>query len=344
MATQLIIPRQLDANGDPASGAKALVYETGTTTPVTVYTDTALSVAHASPIVANSAGYLAQAFYGGSIALKVVITDSADATLVTYDPVPLVSLSNAAASDVTFAPTTEIPQTDVQAAIVEPIVFDRMAAAALTGSDTKLVTGTAGANGDIATWNADGDVVGGTQPAQLTAMVFIESQDAAGDATLDFTGFNAAIYDGYLFMLHNLKPATDGVSLRMRMSNDGGTSFVGTAAYDSVGQALTATAGTPTPAYFGNAGAGSTSLVLSSEDIGNSGTEYGFSGRIDVHKPVAGSAKYTMNGGYENTSNVTVHATGAGQCTDGTIDAVRFYFSSDNIASGTITMYGLRNS
>ena len=161
MATQLIIPRQLDANGDPASEAKALVYETGTTTPVTVYTNTALSVAHASPIVADSAGYFAQAFYGGSTALKVVVTDSADATLVTYDPVPLVSLSNAAASDVTFAPTTEIPRTDVQAAIVEPIVFDRMAAAALTGSDTKLVTGTAGTTDFTAKWNADGDLVDG---------------------------------------------------------------------------------------------------------------------------------------------------------------------------------------
>lgn len=118
MANQLIIPRALDANGDPASGAKANVYETGTTTPVTVYTDTGLSLAHANPIVADSAGYFAQAFYGGSIALKVVVTDSADATLVTYDPVPLVSLSASAATDVTFSPTTEIPSTDVQAAIV----------------------------------------------------------------------------------------------------------------------------------------------------------------------------------------------------------------------------------
>lgn len=161
MATQLIIPRQLDANGDPASGAKALVYETGTTTPVTVYTDTALSVAHASPIVANSAGYFAQAFYGGSTALKVVVTDSADATLVTYDPVPLVALDGSAAVNVSFSPTTEIPQTNVQAAIVEPIVFDRMAAAALTGVDTKLVTGTAGTTDFTAKWNVDGDLVDG---------------------------------------------------------------------------------------------------------------------------------------------------------------------------------------
>lgn len=118
MTKQLIIPRQLDANGAPVSGAKAYVYETGTTTPVTVYTDTGLSVAHANPIVSNAAGYFAQAFYGGALALKVVVTTSADAALVTYDPVPLVPLSTNAAADVTFSPTTEIPQTNVQAAIV----------------------------------------------------------------------------------------------------------------------------------------------------------------------------------------------------------------------------------
>jgi hypothetical protein len=118
MSNQLIIPRALDANGDSASGAKAYVYQTGTSTPVTVYQNTGLSVAHANPIVANSAGYFAQAFYGGSTALRVVITDSADATLVTYDPVPIVSLSSAAASSISFTPTTPIPATDVQSAIV----------------------------------------------------------------------------------------------------------------------------------------------------------------------------------------------------------------------------------
>lgn len=118
MATQLIIPRQLDANGDSASGAKAYVYESGTTNPITVYTDTGVSIPHSSPIVANSAGYFAQSFYGGSLALKVVVTDSADATLVTYDPVPAVGLSGAAASTITFSPTTAVPYTNVQSAIV----------------------------------------------------------------------------------------------------------------------------------------------------------------------------------------------------------------------------------
>jgi len=185
MATQLIIPRQLDANGDASSGAKAYVYETATTIGVTVYTDTALSVAHATPIVADSAGYFAQAFYGGALALKVVVKSATDTTLVTYDPVPLVSLSTAAAADVTFAPTTEIPETDVQAAIVSveasseasSTAKDAAVVAAIeakySGLDASIITGTAGTSGNVATWNADGDVVdGGSVPLVQTTGTF----------------------------------------------------------------------------------------------------------------------------------------------------------------------------
>ena len=338
MATQLIIPRQLDANGDPASGAKALVYETGTTTPVTVYTDTALSVAHASPIVANSAGYLAQAFYGGSIALKVVITDSADATLVTYDPVPLVSLSNAAASDVTFAPTTEIPQTDVQAAIVEPIVFDRMAAAALTGSDTKLATGTAGADGDIATWNADGDVVGGVRGG----MEFIESQDASTSATLDFTGFDSARYDSYVFKFGGVVPVSDGAVFSILTSTDGGS------AYDAGGSDYRVhielrTGNTPTITEVG----GTAGNVPIASLVGNA-TADAVSGTVEVIMPhMAVYTSIMSQATFLSSSpdgDFAAQKCMSARLSAADVDAVRFRFETGSIASGTITMYGLRNA
>jgi hypothetical protein len=40
---------------------------------------------------------------------------------------------------------------------------------ALTGADTEIVTGTSGTDGQLAQWNADGDVVGYTIPTQDTA-------------------------------------------------------------------------------------------------------------------------------------------------------------------------------
>lgn len=106
-----------DSAGDPVNGAKAYFYQTGTTTPVTVYSDTALSVAHASPLVADSSGVFAPVYYGAATAVKVVVTDASDVTLYTIDPVRKVSGSASAATNITFAPTSEIAETDVQAAI-----------------------------------------------------------------------------------------------------------------------------------------------------------------------------------------------------------------------------------
>lgn len=106
-----------DSAGDPVSGAKAYFYQTGTTTPVTVYSDTALSVAHASPLVADSSGVFAPVYYGSATAVKVVVTNASDVTLYTIDPVRKVSGSASAATNITFAPTSEIAETNVQAAI-----------------------------------------------------------------------------------------------------------------------------------------------------------------------------------------------------------------------------------
>lgn len=73
----------IDANGDAVSGAKLYVYEAGTTTPVTTYSDAALTSANSSPVVANSAGkfnsvYVADGNY------KVDIQDADGASLPGY--------------------------------------------------------------------------------------------------------------------------------------------------------------------------------------------------------------------------------------------------------------------
>lgn len=56
------VPRALDGNGDPVSGAYLYVYEAGTTTQVTTYSDDEMTVAHAWPIVADAEGYFAQVY------------------------------------------------------------------------------------------------------------------------------------------------------------------------------------------------------------------------------------------------------------------------------------------
>lgn len=119
MAIQAILPRALDANGDPEPGAKAWFYNTGTTTAQTVYSDTALATAHTQPVVADSDGVFPQVFGVGSTALKVVLANAAGVPLPegTLDPVPTSTISTSSAGSIPFAATANIPQTNVQSAI-----------------------------------------------------------------------------------------------------------------------------------------------------------------------------------------------------------------------------------
>lgn len=90
MTTRLIPVHQsfLDDNGDPLSGGKLYFYETGTSTPKNTYSDSALSTANTNPVILNSAGRLDVDIWGEE-ETKITVTDSADGSPKTYDPISL---------------------------------------------------------------------------------------------------------------------------------------------------------------------------------------------------------------------------------------------------------------
>lgn len=73
-------------NGVPLAGAKLFFYQTGTTTPITVYQDSGLTTPHANPVVADASGIFAP-IYTSSVQFKTVLKTSADVTVQTVDPV-----------------------------------------------------------------------------------------------------------------------------------------------------------------------------------------------------------------------------------------------------------------
>jgi len=83
--------RITDANGNPVSGAKINFYNAGTTDQQTVYSDSGLATVLPNPVVCDSAGAptsdgnAVTEIYVGTAAYKVVITDSSDVTLFTFD-------------------------------------------------------------------------------------------------------------------------------------------------------------------------------------------------------------------------------------------------------------------
>lgn len=88
MAAQLIIPpaTPIFDNGVIEAGARMHVYQTGTTTPITVYTDAALTTEATNPVIANGNGVLPATYWDNDTEVRVRIEDSDGAVISDIDP------------------------------------------------------------------------------------------------------------------------------------------------------------------------------------------------------------------------------------------------------------------
>lgn len=88
MANRFLHPvmQQLDASGDVRAGSKLNFFETGTTTPKAVYSDTGLTTPFTQPVVADAAGVFPEIFLDGTDH-RVQFLDSNDVQIDVYDPV-----------------------------------------------------------------------------------------------------------------------------------------------------------------------------------------------------------------------------------------------------------------
>lgn len=108
--------RVFTSNAAPGAGYIARFYQSGTTTPVTVYSDLALNTAWGSSVTADAEGVFPAVFSAGG-AIKATIETPDGAVVATIDPVQSVASGAAAAETVTFTPTVDLPFTNVQDAI-----------------------------------------------------------------------------------------------------------------------------------------------------------------------------------------------------------------------------------
>ena len=172
--------------------------------------------------------------------------------------------------------------------------------------------------------------------------VLLASKTASASATLDFTEFNNATYRYYEFELEDVKPATDQVSLRMRFSSNGGSSYdAGATDYQFAGKgAITASLET-----IETSGGADVILLTDGAILGNAGNETGVAGTLKLFSAGNASAQTKVNGlvSYDSfASNIGVWVVSGRRVALQDTDAVRFLMSSGNIASGTIRMYGIR--
>jgi len=165
----------------------------------------------------------------------------------------------------------------------------------------------------------------------LNTLVPLSSVTASNVATVDFTGLTST-YEHYQIVITNAIPVTDGVYFYLRTSSDNGSTFEsGAGAYRFNVNAQTDAS---------QIELGPTSL------IGNNGAvENGWKGVINFFNPSGGTYsqfiwQYTS---IDTTTNMT-NLSGAARAPNATVNALRFFFSSGNVLSGTFTLYGVRTS
>ncbi|MEK9722469.1 MAG: hypothetical protein VW405_03145 [Rhodospirillaceae bacterium] len=102
MATGTIMPSPvftgLDSNGDPVAGGLLYVYQAGTTTPATTYSDVSLTTPNSNPVVLDSAGRATVYLSPGS-SYKFLLKTAASATVWTQDHIAAVPI-NASSLDI----------------------------------------------------------------------------------------------------------------------------------------------------------------------------------------------------------------------------------------------------
>jgi hypothetical protein len=89
MTNRFVSPEQqfISNAGQPYAGGFLYFYISGTSTPTPTYQDQALTIPNSTPVVLDSAGNAGNIFLNSSILYKVVLTDSNNNTIWTFDPV-----------------------------------------------------------------------------------------------------------------------------------------------------------------------------------------------------------------------------------------------------------------
>jgi hypothetical protein len=170
--------------------------------------------------------------------------------------------------------------------------------------------------------------------------VLIETQTASASATLDFTTGLDDTYDAFEFRISSLKPATDDVQLLARVQVSGSYQTTG---YRSGG--FTATSGAGTAAASLTTGILMTHVGAGGQ-VGNAAGE-NYSGVLRFSNPELTTDFCIFEGtaGYKRADSITASQIFHGTYdTVGAVTGIRFLFSSGNIASGRISLYGLAKS
>ncbi len=185
------------------------------------------------------------------------------------------------------------------------------------------------------------------QNAPAHGLVLLGEQIASASAQLDFVSRNVGSlsgaifqsdYDEYWFEFVNVVPATNGTTLSMRASTNGGSS------YDSGNNYRHGFTFSGSQNTGGTSGSNSEASVPFAGTASSTASGGGCNGTFKVFNPLSASQQKIVvyNSGFLSNDGNYYHIHGSGVYNQTTaVNAMRFLFSSGNITSGTIRCYGV---
>lgn len=181
-------------------------------------------------------------------------------------------------------------------------------------------------------------------PFGVGNLIHIQSQTASNSASISFTTGINSTYKEYQFYFINIRPATDATHFRFNLSTDSGSNYNVTKTTTHF-NAFHAEADNDTSLAYETGWdlAQSTSDQVLCWEAGN-GADECIGGSMQIFNP--SSTTYVkhfianVNQYYSANYSINHYVAGYGNTTSA-INAIRFQFSSGNIADGTIAMFGV---
>ncbi len=325
------MPTPANSINEATTGVVGFTSTAFTATPVTQFDvlvggSTSSTISSVGP---GSAGQVLQS--GGNAANPVYSTATYPATATGTGTILRADGTNWSATTSTY------PNTNAVSTLLYASSANVMSALA-TANNGVLITSASGVPSLLAN-GTTGQVLTATTgappawaPTIGNNLVLIQSQPLSAVANASFTTGITTTYNTYLFVISNLLPASNGVVLRCQVSVDGGLNYLATGYLaghtDFVYNSTTLTNANSTTLFPFTGG------QINTGGIGISGNVYFYN--IKTANPPQMNAQLQWNNG----SPVSSTAIGTQSTTSG-VNAFQWTFTTGNITSGTITLFGI---
>jgi hypothetical protein len=275
------------------------------------------------------------------------ITLSPAPTIGAYSRVQLIAANaNSGASTVTVNSTTYAIKKQVSVALaLGDILAGQMLDLMFDGTNFQMPSG--GAVTSLTTTGSSGaatltaGVLNIPTPG-TSAVVLLESHTASSSASLNFTSWYSSSYDEYVIEIVKLVPVTNAVSVLMRMSTNGGSTYdsgsnYGYASWRWIPGGSTQSGSDSTTSIVVDGGAGTDVLTNTTANGGLTGTAKLF----DPGSATANKLLTIQTSFFNTASHIEGATTSAWYKITTAVNAFQILMSSGNISSGIVRVYGV---